>query len=106
MRQVPGIGFGISIFIVMYALAVYLEPLNHKSSTEGLVYVFCSAVALLPTSSLVGSMHFGSVAFKSVNRDGIKRETDQVKVKNNLEKLGSVPKHKSSSHNEAFFHTR
>jgi len=40
MRQVPGIGFGISIFIVMYALAVYLEPLNHKSSTEGLVYVF------------------------------------------------------------------
>ena len=40
MRQVPGIGFGISIFILLYALGVYLEPLNHKSSTEGLIFIF------------------------------------------------------------------
>src|SRR5436190_17964541 len=40
VRQVPGIGFGISIFIALYALAVYLQPLNHKSSTEGLIYIF------------------------------------------------------------------
>ena len=40
MRQVPGIGFGISIFILLYALGVYLEPLNHKSSTEGLIFLF------------------------------------------------------------------
>ena len=40
IRQVPGIGFGISIVILLYALAVYLEPLNHKSSTEGLIFIF------------------------------------------------------------------
>lgn len=40
MRQVPGIGFGISIFILLYAFAVYLEPLNHKSSTESLIFIF------------------------------------------------------------------
>lgn len=40
MRQGPGIGFGISIFILLYALGVYLEPLNHKSSTEGLIFMF------------------------------------------------------------------
>ena len=40
IRQVPGIGFGISIFVFVYALAVYLEPLNHKSSTEGLIFIF------------------------------------------------------------------
>jgi len=40
MPQVPGIGFGLSIPILIYALAVYLEPLNHKSSTEGLIFIF------------------------------------------------------------------
>ena len=40
MRQVPGIGFGISIFILLYALLAYLEPLDHKSSTEGLIFIF------------------------------------------------------------------
>ena len=55
MRQVPGIGFGISIFVLLYALTVYLEPLNHKSSTEGLLYIFAPLwlyVSLLP---LLGS---------------------------------------------------
>ena len=38
--QVPGIGFGLSILIALYAFAVYLEPLDHQSSTEGLIYLF------------------------------------------------------------------
>jgi hypothetical protein len=40
IHQVPGIGFGISIFVFVYALTVYLKPLNHKSSTEGLIFLF------------------------------------------------------------------
>lgn len=38
--QVPGIGFGLSILIALYALAVYLLPLSHQSSTEGLIFIF------------------------------------------------------------------
>jgi len=58
MRQGPGIGFGISIFILLYALAVYLEPLNHKSSTEGLIYIFAPLWLYLLLFPLLGLCTF------------------------------------------------
>ena len=55
LRQAPAIGLGISVPIVLYALFVYLEPLDHKSSTEGLIYFFAPFwlyLALLPLLGL------------------------------------------------------
>lgn len=38
--QVPGIGFFISILILIFSLLVYVPSLNHESSTEGLIFIF------------------------------------------------------------------
>jgi hypothetical protein len=54
IRQVPGIGFGLSIVILVYALLVYLEPLNHKSSTEGLIFLFAPLWLYLLTLPALG----------------------------------------------------
>jgi hypothetical protein len=54
IRQVPGIGFGISVFVAIYALAVYAEPLNHKSSTEGLIFLFAPLWLYLLLLPLLG----------------------------------------------------
>jgi hypothetical protein len=52
--QVPGIGLVISIFVALYSLAVYAEPLNHKSSTEGLIFVFAPLWLYLILLPLLG----------------------------------------------------
>jgi hypothetical protein len=58
--QVPGIGFGISILIALYALGVYAEPLNHKSSTEGLIFVFAPLWLYLLLLPLLGVCVFSA----------------------------------------------
>lgn len=40
IQQVPGIGYVIAILILIYSLLVYVPPLNHESSTEGLIFIF------------------------------------------------------------------
>lgn len=52
--QVPGIGFGISILVAVYSFAVYAEPLNHKSSTEGLIFIFAPLWLYLLLLPLLG----------------------------------------------------
>ena len=52
--QVPGIGFGISILVALYALGVYAEPLDHKSSTEGLIFIFAPLWLYLLLLPLLG----------------------------------------------------
>jgi chromate transport protein ChrA len=52
--QVPGIGFGVSILIVLYAFAVYFQPLNHESSTEGLIFIFAPLWLYITVLPLLG----------------------------------------------------
>ena len=54
IRQVPAMGLGISLLIVVYAFAVYFQPLDHKSSTEGLIFIFAPLWLYISVLPLLG----------------------------------------------------
>jgi hypothetical protein len=88
--QVPGIGFGMSILVLLYALACYLTPLNHKRSTEALIYFFAPYWLYVFVLPALGFLVLAAWLTNLLLAWDTKRQAEETNLKRNIEESKST----------------